>query len=233
VDACRVHSAAQASALSHLDEERRAALDRAGRGCWIGRFGRVCRWSARAPRRLWKSSGRERGRQRLGWLLAHASESFVRSQVAEGEARSEHTGDSRNRGKGGHWRGPSQRPTVAGVEMRTFGDEQGAAEQQCDTCIVTIAVLGLALGRFDEFLPLATSQSQTCDHAPQRNHCGQRWATPVSFKADDAPSVCRPRQTIPGCPAPSITGSARSRGLKRPMRGAGVPAPGLLQSLIA
>jgi hypothetical protein len=45
------------------------------------------------------------------------------------------------------------------------GDEQGAAEQQCDTGIVTIAVLGLAT-------------------------------------------------THPGCPAPSITGSARSSGLK-------------------
>jgi hypothetical protein len=155
------------------------------------------------------------------WLLAHASESQVRLQVGADQTGSKHTGDSRNRGKGGHWRGPSQRRTVAGVEMRTFGDE-------CDTCIVTIAVLGLALGRFDEFLPLATSQSQTRDHAPQRNHCCQRWATPVSFKADDASSVSRRRQPIPGFPAPSITGSARSRGLKRPMRGAGVPAPGLL-----
>ena len=46
----------------------------------------------------------------------------MRLQVVADQAGSKHTGDSRNRGKGGHWRGPSQRRTVAGVEMRTFGE---------------------------------------------------------------------------------------------------------------
>ena len=63
------------------------------------------------------------------WLLAHASESQVRLQVGADQTGSKHTGDSRNRGKGGHWRGPSQRRTVAGVEMRTFGEKHVAAEK--------------------------------------------------------------------------------------------------------
>jgi hypothetical protein len=44
---------------------------------------------------------RERGRRWPGWLLAHASESRVRLQVAADQAGKKHTGDSGNRGKGG------------------------------------------------------------------------------------------------------------------------------------
>ncbi len=64
-----------------------------------------------------RSSGirpdRERGRRRRGWLLAHASESEVRLQFVADQAGSKHTGDSRNRGKGGppvadHNAGPSR-----------------------------------------------------------------------------------------------------------------------------
>jgi hypothetical protein len=57
-------------------------------------------------------------------MLAHASESQVRLRVAADQAASKHTGGSRNRGKGGHRRGPSERRTVEGLEMRTFGEEQ-------------------------------------------------------------------------------------------------------------
>jgi hypothetical protein len=48
----------------------------------------------------------------------------MRLQVVADQAGSKHTGDSRNRGKGGQpvWR--SRRPIVEGMEMRTFGDEQ-------------------------------------------------------------------------------------------------------------
>jgi hypothetical protein len=68
---------------------------------------------------------RERGRRRQGSLLAHASESQVRLQVVADQVGSKHTGDSRNAAKEGSRRGPSQRRTVDGVEMRAFGDEQG------------------------------------------------------------------------------------------------------------
>ena len=49
---------------------------------------------------------RERGRRRRAWLLAHASESQVRLQVVADQAGGKHTGDSRNRDKGGQpaWR---------------------------------------------------------------------------------------------------------------------------------
>ena len=47
----------------------------------------------------------------------------MRLQVVADQAGSKHTGDSRNRGKGGQpvWR--SRRPIVEGMEMHTFGDE--------------------------------------------------------------------------------------------------------------
>jgi hypothetical protein len=39
----------------------------------------------------------------VGWLLGHASDSQVWLQVAADQAGSEHTGDSRERGKPGPW----------------------------------------------------------------------------------------------------------------------------------
>ena len=46
----------------------------------------------------------------------------MRLQFVADQAGSKHTGDSRNRGKGGQpvWR--SRRPIVEGMEMRTFGE---------------------------------------------------------------------------------------------------------------
>ena len=54
----------------------------------------------------------------------------MRLQVGADQTGSKHTGDSRNRGKGGHWRGPSQRRSVAGVEMRTFGEYEGGLDRR-------------------------------------------------------------------------------------------------------
>ena len=60
---------------------------------------------------------RERGWRRRGWPLAHASESQVRLQVASDQAGSKHTGDFRNRGKGGQPVSPITTP-----DRRGYGD---------------------------------------------------------------------------------------------------------------
>jgi hypothetical protein len=66
----------------------------------------------------------------------------VRLQVVANQAGSKHTGDSRNRGKGGQpvWR--SRRPIVEGMEMRTFGDEQHVAMRGSRPAFVSARVRG-------------------------------------------------------------------------------------------
>jgi hypothetical protein len=68
----------------------------------------------------------QRGRCRRGSLLGHASESQVRLQVAADLAGSKHMATPANAAKEGSRLGRSQRRTVEGVEMRTFGDKEGA-----------------------------------------------------------------------------------------------------------
>jgi hypothetical protein len=74
----------------------------------------------------------------------------MRLQVVADRAGSKHAGDSRNRGKGGHWRGPSQRRTVAGVEMRTFGEKEVATRVVARPCIHAGAGLGSPGAHADE-----------------------------------------------------------------------------------
>jgi hypothetical protein len=88
---------------------------------------------------------RERGRRRQGSLLAHASESQVRLQVVADQVGSKHTGDSRNAAKEGSRRGPSQRRTVDGVEMRALGDERVPAPSPHDPCFHVGGVLSSVL----------------------------------------------------------------------------------------
>ncbi len=60
-------------------------------------------------------------------------------QVVGDQAGSKHTGDSRNRGKGGQPGGRSQRRTVEGVEMLTFGNEQVPGHARVETRIAARA----------------------------------------------------------------------------------------------
>jgi hypothetical protein len=59
----------------------------------------------------------------------------VRLQVVADQVGSKHTGDSRNAAKEGSRRGPSQRRTVDGVEMRAFGDKQELRRSWIETRI--------------------------------------------------------------------------------------------------
>ena len=60
----------------------------------------------------------------------------MRLQVVADQAGSKHTGDSRNRGKGGQPVWPVTTPDRRGVEMRTFGDEHVTRESQAETAFV-------------------------------------------------------------------------------------------------
>jgi hypothetical protein len=90
---CR--SASPRNACRSPARERRTPPRPTPRGCAIPTCG--CRLKLRRR----SLPQRTRGRRRRGWLLAHASESEVRLQFVADQAGSKHTGDSRNRGKGG------------------------------------------------------------------------------------------------------------------------------------
>jgi len=55
-------------------------------------------------------------------------------RVVADQAGGKHTGDSRNRGKGGSRRGRSQRRTVKRVKRRTFGEKDDCAHEARGTC---------------------------------------------------------------------------------------------------
>ena len=82
--------------------------------------GEVC---LRRRRALASRPDRERGRRRRRCLLAHASESQVRLQVVACHAGGKRTGIAIATNEGSR-RGRSQRRTVEGVEMRTYGESQ-------------------------------------------------------------------------------------------------------------
>jgi hypothetical protein len=70
---------------------------------------------------------RERGWRRRRWPLAHASESQVRLQVVADQTGSKHTGDSRNRGKGGQPVSPITTPDRRGHGDAHLWREPGRA----------------------------------------------------------------------------------------------------------
>jgi hypothetical protein len=57
----------------------------------------------------------------------------VRLQLGAHQAGSNHTGDSRNRGKGGQPPWPITTPERQGLQMRTFGEKHVASPGQADT----------------------------------------------------------------------------------------------------
>jgi hypothetical protein len=63
--------------------------------------------------------------------------------VVADQAGGKHTGDSRNRGKGGQpvWR--SRRPIVEGMEMRTFGESQVSCFDGSGACFDVISDMDL------------------------------------------------------------------------------------------
>jgi hypothetical protein len=77
----------------------------------------------------------------------------VRLQVVADQAGSKHIGDFRNRGKGSR-RGRSQRRTVQGLQMGTFGDKRDCFRSGVDTCLCSRAGLKGRDGCVAAFVPI-------------------------------------------------------------------------------
>ena len=100
----------------------------------VGRAGLPLRWGAPARRSTQRSSAprpdRERGWRGRMWLLAHASESQVRLQSSRIKPAASTPVTRAIAAKEGRRCGRSRRRAVEGVEMRTFGEQQGR-ERSC------------------------------------------------------------------------------------------------------
>ena len=100
-----------------------------------------------------------------GWLLRHASGGLVRLQVTADRPAASISVAPAIAAKEGSRRGRSQRRTVEGVQMRSFGEKHVAHAERANTCLRAHAVLVLTA---PAWLPVSGSGSvDALDDNPQ------------------------------------------------------------------